>query len=126
ARCLSKEPDERPASARKLLNALDMFSTASGEIRTMEHKVPRVERMTPTAVLATKTPTEEVPGTIEPIAVSATPAREQPPYVDEPAEAAQPEFGEVGYVPPKKDRTKLVVGGLVILVPVAVGAFLLS
>src|SRR6185503_18962909 len=85
-----------------------------------------VERTTPTAVLATKTPTEEVPGTTEPIAVSATPAREQPPYVEEPAEATQPEFGEVGYVPPKKDRTKLVVGGLVILIPVAVGAFLLS
>ncbi len=41
--CLSKEPDARPATARTLLNSLDAFSTASGEIRTFEHKIPHLE-----------------------------------------------------------------------------------
>jgi len=45
--CLSKEPDERPSSARELLAALDTFSTASGEIRTMEHEIPRRRSATP-------------------------------------------------------------------------------
>jgi hypothetical protein len=46
-RCLSKEPDDRPGTARALLTSLDMFSTSSGEIRTMEHKIPRIDRTTP-------------------------------------------------------------------------------
>jgi hypothetical protein len=49
-RCLSKEPDDRPATARALLTSLDMFSTSSGEIRTMEHKIPRIDRTTPFTV----------------------------------------------------------------------------
>ena len=40
AQCLAKDPEERPASADALLTMLDMVATASGEIRTREHKVP--------------------------------------------------------------------------------------
>ena len=39
--CLSKDPEGRPQSALAMMRALDMFSTASGEIRTHEHRVPR-------------------------------------------------------------------------------------
>lgn len=61
--CLSKEPDQRPPTAKALLDALDIFSTASGEIRTMEHRLPRSERKTPRAavpVTTPETPTEAV------------------------------------------------------------------
>jgi len=44
--CLAKNPDDRPTTAEALLTQLDMIATASGEIRTREHKVPKA---TPTA-----------------------------------------------------------------------------
>jgi serine/threonine-protein kinase len=40
--CLSKVPGGRPPTAEALLAALDMIATASGEIRTREHRVPTV------------------------------------------------------------------------------------
>ncbi len=42
--CLSKVPGGRPPTAEALLDSLDMIATASGEIRTKEHKVPARER----------------------------------------------------------------------------------
>jgi serine/threonine-protein kinase len=48
--CLSKMPGGRPPSAEMLLSSLDMIATASGEIRTREHKVPTRARTTPIAV----------------------------------------------------------------------------
>jgi serine/threonine-protein kinase len=45
--CLSKMPGGRPPSAEALLDALDMIATASGEIRTREHRVPLSQRTTP-------------------------------------------------------------------------------
>jgi serine/threonine-protein kinase len=60
-RCLSKEPDERPASARALLGALDTFSTASGEIRTMEHRVPRVQPAVPPELFSGSVPVQTIP-----------------------------------------------------------------
>jgi serine/threonine-protein kinase len=124
-RCLSKEPDDRPASARILLNGLDAFSTASGEIRTMEHRVHRVEPPVPSAVPAATVPTA-VSGTTGPAEVSATPAREQTTSVNDPTDPNKIEVEAAGYVRPKKDWTKMLAGGVAILVPVAVGAFLLS
>ncbi len=47
--CLSKVPGGRPPTAEALLDALDMIATASGEIRTREHRVPQRERTTPMA-----------------------------------------------------------------------------
>jgi serine/threonine-protein kinase len=111
--CLSKEPDERPASARKLLNALDTFSTASGEIRTMEHKIHRVEPTVPTAVSATT----------EPI-VSATPTRGDSVSIAEPTPVNQIETVEPPR--PQGNRKKMLLGGMALLLPVAAGAILLS
>jgi predicted Ser/Thr protein kinase len=124
-RCLSKEPDERPATARIVLNALDAFSTASGEIRTMEHRIHRVEPTVPTAVPGTTGPVE-VPATTGPITASAVPALAPTLAVNMPREANNIEGEAVGNVPPKKDRTKMIAGGVAVLVLIAVGAFLLS
>src|SRR5688572_25743747 len=79
-RCLSKEPDERPATARMVLDSLDSFSTASGEIRTFEHKIPRLEPTILTVVppitglLAVSPATQpvEVAATTGPVAAPAT------------------------------------------------------
>ena len=124
-RCLSKEPDDRPATARALLNALDAFSTASGEIRTTEHPIHPVEPTVPPAVPAATGPVA-VSGTTDPIAVSATPAQEQTVSVNEPTEADKIEVEPARYDRPKKDRKKMVAAGVAILVPVAAGAFFLS
>jgi serine/threonine protein kinase len=133
ARCLSKEPDERPATARKLLNALDTFSTASGEIRTMEHKIHIVESAVAAAAPGTTGPIAVSPTTGQsplstptgPSAVPATPPREQA-AVSDPTEASEIDVDAVGYVPPKKDRTKVIAAGVGVLVLIAVGVFFMS
>jgi len=122
-RCLSKDPDDRPASARMLLNALDAFSTASGEIRTMEHRIHRVEPTVPTAVSATTGPTA-VPATTGPIAVSATPPVGDSVSIAEPTPANQIETVEQER--PQGNRKKMLVGGLALLIPVAAGAIFLT
>ncbi|HEX5577222.1 MAG TPA: serine/threonine-protein kinase, partial [Gemmatimonadaceae bacterium] len=100
-RCLSKEPDERPASAKALLAELDTFSTASGEIRTTEHLVPRRERSLATPV--SSAPVEE----------SVAPVKEPTPVT---------EVLGVGYDPPPKPRTKMVGGVFALLIPLAAAA----
>jgi eukaryotic-like serine/threonine-protein kinase len=133
-RCLSKEPDDRPATARVMLNALDAFSTSSGEIRTMEHKVPRVAPTIPTAVSGFTGP-DAVPDTTAPVSqrvttdqipVSATPALAPTLAIRVPTEAGKIEVEAPTYVPPKKDRTKMIAGVVGILVLMTTGAFLLS
>ncbi len=121
-RCLSKDPIERPPSARQVLDSLDMFSTASGEIRTMEHRLPRSARMTPTAVPVTAAP-EDTPSTEIEKPESKTP-HDQLLSV----ESAPGSFNvhNVGYDPPKKNRSKLLLGVVALLVPAAVAAFVLS
>ena len=105
-RCLSKEPDGRPESAKAVLTSLDMFSTASGEIRTMEHKVPRIK--TP---VSTQSPaiTSQAPviSAIEPTPTGSTTAPFEPDR------------------PPRK-RNKSLIAGLALLLPVAAGAIMLS
>jgi serine/threonine-protein kinase len=113
-KCLAKEPDDRPASARILLNGLDAFSTASGEIRTMEHRVHRVEPTVPT----------EVPATTGPIPVSATPPRDDSVSIAEPTPANEIETVEPQR--PQGNRKKMLLGGLALLLSVAAGAILLS
>ena len=159
-RCLSKEPDDRPATARLMLNALDSFSTASGEIRTAEHKVhglaptvpPAVSGTTGAAAVSGTTGPAAVSGITEPAAVSgvtgptavsgntepaavsgsagplsasAVPALAPTLFVSVPT-AQSTDAEALGYVPPKKDRTKMIAGAVAILVLVTTGAFLLS
>jgi serine/threonine protein kinase len=120
--CLSKEPGERPESARAVLDALDVFSTASGEIRTMEHRVPRMKTPVPTP--AHSTPAHSTPALVETVSIGA----ETRPDEVQAVESDQPsgEVQDVGYDPPKKSRNKMVVGGLALLVPLAAGAIFLS
>jgi serine/threonine-protein kinase len=163
-RCLSKEPDERPGSARMLLNALDAFSTASGEIRTMEHRIPRAERpvpftrstpltgTTPVSTTGTGTMSTTAPGeapttptdtpitgstsvpTSEPLSASDVPALAPTLSVDlpgsatptTPVEPSTAEIEAVGYVPPKKDRTRMIAAVVAVLVLIAAGAFFMS
>jgi hypothetical protein len=175
-RCLSKEPDERPGTARAMLNALDAFSTASGEIRTMEHRIPRADRpapftATPTTgtrpvstigptpvstsapIAASMTGPTDVPitgstggPTSGPISVSDVPSLAPTLTVDvstpttpttpttpwtpttptTPIEPSTAEIEAVGYVPPKKDRTRMVAAVVAVLVLGAAGAFFLS
>jgi serine/threonine protein kinase len=107
-RCLSKEPEERPASARELLDELDVFSTASGEIRTMEHKLPR------------RTPTTATPVTPS----SAMAAQDDITRVTEPIAAVG--VADDGYAPPPKSRKKLVAGAFAVLIPLAAAAIYMT
>jgi serine/threonine protein kinase len=129
--CLAKEPGDRPATARELLNELDSFSTASGEIRTMEHKVPRTPRTVQTPV--SPTPVSTTPVSTTPVSttrvsttpvsntpVSSTPAAEQPAVIEEPAPTDQVET--IGYAPPKKKGNNTLVAGVVVALAVAAGA----
>lgn len=97
--CLQKDPENRPPTADALLNALDTVATASGEIRTREHKValpPIIKKKTPTL-----TPTSTLT-----LAPAPAPTYDQGPE-------------------PRSSRSKFLVGGLVVLV-LAISAFLLS
>lgn len=123
--CLSKEPDKRPANAREVLDALDMFSTASGEIRTTEYTVPRSQRTPSASPTFTPTAVPVVPS-LEPTLLTSvkTPADNVETVTpDYPSE----EIRKIGYVPPKRNRNSRIVAGVVaLLVPVALVAFYLS
>jgi serine/threonine-protein kinase len=142
-RCLSKEPDDRPATARAMLNALDAFSTASGEIRTMEHKIPRADSTVPSAAVGTTAPPVgsgttaplagagttgpvAAPVTTGPLSASDVPSLAPTLAVSVPTEPNKIEPDVGGYVPPKKDRTRLIAAGVGVLVLVTLGGFLLS
>lgn len=114
--CLSKEPQNRPANAREVLDALDIFSTASGEIRTMEHIVRRAARLTPTSVPVTPASEEAVSTEVETVSVPV-----QPIATDHPSG----EIRELGYDRPKKNRNRMVLGVVALLVPAALVAFFL-
>jgi len=138
--CLSKEPDDRPATARALLNALDGFSTTSGEIRTQEHKAVRdASASIPASAKAASAkpvsttpvsakPVSTTPAPIAPVSttpastapVSTTPVAEAPSVIEEPnpADDAEP----AGYEPPGKSRTKLFVGAGALIIVAAAGA----
>jgi serine/threonine-protein kinase len=141
--CLQKEPDDRPATARALLDELDSFSTASGEIRTMEHKIPRRERtpVTPftptpstpvssTPAVTPTTPTAPVPAALTPsqvpalaptLAVEKQPRAETPTPVDD---AAPIDDLAPGYTPQKKsNRGKIMVGAVAVAAVIAAGIF---
>ena len=152
--CLSKEPDQRPPTAKALLDQLDIFSTASGEIRTMEHRLPRSERRTPKAAVPVATPdtplgavTADTPHTstdavsvegprIPTGEVPYVPSLQETLAVEHQKTPAEPQLAEAQSAEVdwpsyetskrrKKSRTKLI-GALAFLVPVAAGAIYLS
>ena len=104
-RCLSKEPDDRPASAKALLAELDTFSTASGEIRTTEHLVPRRAR------------TVAAPASSVPVDEGVAPVKEPTPVT---------EVLGVGYDPPPKKHNKMLAGIFALLIPLAAVAVYLT
>jgi serine/threonine-protein kinase len=123
-KCLSKEPEERPESARAVLNALDIFSNASGEIRTMEHRIPRRTR---TAATGVPTATED-PGT-----ATGVPVTTGSPVTTPPDPALSTMDLTVAGLPqsvdgdrPRRNGKKMVLGGLAVLLPVAALAIFLS
>jgi serine/threonine-protein kinase len=105
--CLSKIPGGRPPTAESLLDALDMIATASGEIRTREHKVPR------------RTPVASMPVVIPPAITDPS-----VPQVSAPVTAdTYPSYLE----PPRQDNRNRLFAGLALLgLAVATGGFLMS
>jgi len=97
-RCLSREPDERPATARELLNALDEISSARAAVPVPPEPTPE-----PTVEPALEPMPFPLP---EP-----TPADQRPPFV-----LALPRWTE----------KKILAGGLLLILPIAAGAILLS
>ena len=142
-RCLSKEPDLRPATAKELLISLDMFSNNSGEVRTMEPRVAHiVHTPTPTSAVtpvvirdhtgtsARQTPTREAKA-------SEAEAAQTDGQVDageaEAADAAvfaagslSGEVDYLGYQAPKKSRAGMLAGVVTILALAVAGGFLWS
>jgi serine/threonine-protein kinase len=120
-RCLSKEPDERPATARDLLAALDMFSTASGEIRTMEHRIPRRQR-TAHAEVAAATALQPDSATTSGAASPASPL----PALSTVDLTAPDHVQAVDSPRPARNGKKMLLGGLAVVVPIAAVAIMLS
>jgi serine/threonine-protein kinase len=72
--CLSKVPGGRPPTAEALLDSLDMIATASGEIRTKEHKVPSRERTAPVPQRPTPAKATTAP-VLSPLLIDHTPEK---------------------------------------------------
>jgi serine/threonine protein kinase len=159
--CLSKVPGGRPPTAEGLLNHLDLFSTASGEIRTQEHKVPVIGPTVPVVVPVMPTPVtnEVVNDAPAPIAAPVAPVVTAPPvaqYTPPPSEATSPSGVSLTAVPvpavaaaalpvaaaasaatadplptydspaPRRNRSRLLIGGAALLVPAVAGAIFVS
>lgn len=105
-RCLSREPDERPASAKELLNALDEISSA--------------EAVVPAPAESTLEPT------IEPMVEPALEPMSLPPPELAPEQTAANQTPLFGLAFPQTTGKKMLASGLVLILPIAVGAILLS
>ena len=139
-RCLSKEPELRPATAKELLESLDMFANSSGEIRTMEHRVARFTRTpTPdsavapvvirdhTASISQRVPTAEIPYVPSLESTLADEKRATPPEAQ--LVAADPPTGEIdplSYHAPRKSRTGRYAAVIAALALITVSGFLWS
>jgi len=121
-RCLSKEPEQRPATARELVNSLDIFASLSGEIRAMEQRIPHIVH-TPTPSTGT---TPVVVRNDEFPALAPTLADEGPRAGEVPRVSTASLSGEVetpGYEMPRKSRTGLYAGIVAVLAVIAIGGF---
>jgi serine/threonine-protein kinase len=135
--CLAKEKEMRPSSANELLSALQMFSMSSGEIRTHEHVVPRLQTsgpVTPTTpayavpAVSGSTPSGSTPAVTTDgssgISTGGTVLIEGSSLAPDPAAPdLAPTYEPSG---PKKSRNKLVLGVVGSLVAVIAIAFMMS
>ncbi len=123
-RCLSKEPELRPATAKELLNSLGLFSNDTGEIRSVEQRVAHI--------VHTPTPTSGItPVVIRDYTGSApqlTPTGEVQTDQVEAVVAGSPsvESDYAGYEAPQKSRAGLFAGIVTVLALATVGGFLWS
>ena len=145
--CLSKVPGGRPPSAEALMVALDMFATASGEIRTREYRVPVIGPTVPIAVppmaaaaaAAAATPTAPSEPAISaeqafvPVPVPVPVTAPAPAIATAPDQVVTTSGGRTAETlptyddsPPSKSRKRYLVGGLALLLPAVAGAILLS
>jgi serine/threonine-protein kinase len=125
--CLSKEPNERPSSAKELLSAMDTNSTTvSGEIRTMEQRVPHiVHSPTPTSGSSPVVTREDViPVLDEPSSVEEPPAEEE--YEPIPTDLPTGEVDGYGYRTPKKSRMGMYAGIVAVLAILGLVGFFMS
>jgi serine/threonine-protein kinase len=125
--CLSKEPEERPETAFELLANLDMFSTASGEIRTREHRVHKTPGSAASAFIpSTPTGNPAFSGSTGAVTADSFGAsREQPSPVVQSTSPDQP----LTYEPPGRERSqrnRKLIGAVAFLIPVLAGAILVS
>jgi serine/threonine-protein kinase len=135
-RCLAKEPNQRPANAKELLNALDSFSNDSGEIRTVERRfAPIPQAATPTSdvtpvIVRDRSHTTAIPEPEPPAEVEPAPDTEAEPVAGESLDAellaAEMQYGRSSYEPPKKSRTGMFAGIVGVAALATLGAFLWS
>ncbi|MEO5589288.1 MAG: protein kinase [Gemmatimonadaceae bacterium] len=127
-KCLSKEPAGRPPSAHAMMEALDTFSMSSGEIRTREHRVPKVTPAAPAPVpapvAAALNPPVSNSSVILPVKSSGTFPEHAVTVGESTAPDQAPTYAAGSST--TKIRTKKLVGVAAFLVPVAAGAIFLS
>jgi serine/threonine-protein kinase len=109
-KCLSREPDERPATARDLLSALD-------EISSVEP-----------AVLPPPEPTPEptVEPTVEEVLEPSLEPMSLPPPETTPERTPAEQTLPFGLTFPQRNGKRIIAGGIVLILPIAAGAILLS
>jgi serine/threonine-protein kinase len=118
-KCLSKEPENRFATARDFLNALDAFSSVSGEIRAMEQRVPHiVHTPTPTSgTIPVVVREDEFPALARTLADEISPP---------PPSSPSTEIDAPGYDRPRKSRGGLYAGVVAVLALITVVWFAMS
>jgi serine/threonine protein kinase len=140
-RCLSKEPEKRPATAKELLDDLALLPETAGEVRTIEHRVAHiVHTPTPTSGITpvvirdpdhtASAPKSAAPPASEPVdaePVDAEPAAQETAsaHAFEPDPLA-PVYVDQGYAPPKKSRSGVLAGVVTVAALAAFGGFLWS
>ncbi len=123
-RCLAKEPENRPATARELLNSLSMFSNDAGELRTVEQRVAHiVHTPTPTSGI-TPVVIRDHTGSAPKLTSSGEVETKEVETVV--ADSPPVEGDYVGYETPTKSRAGLFAGIVGVLAIATVGGFLWS
>lgn len=134
-RCLAKEPDQRPATAKELLSSLSMFADDSGEVRTIEHRVAHIVHtptptsgVTPVVVrdLSDRRSTTREVATAEAPAPIAVPTVDAEELVTAESSVIEGDSDYTGYEAPTKSRAGMFAGIVAVLALAAVGGFVWS